>query len=567
MAYRLKYILFLLLFYSINLNSRFLPGNDLILREQVSVYGQARIRVPLKGSRQLEYLSRNLSVSAVKRKDIEIVISPLTLEWFISQKVFYEIIDAPVRKSLLTSSNVGQAMEWESYPTYTQYDSIMQSFPLLYPSLCDIDTIGTSINGRHILVLKISDNVTADEDEPAVFYTSSIHGDETAGFILMLRLADYLLKNYSTNSRVRNIIDNLEIWINPLSNPDGTYRNGDAIIAPTRFNANGYDLNRNFPDPATPGTVKQKETIDMVKFLREKRFVLSVNFHSGAEVVNFPWDSRWRAHADYDWFYDISRKYADTVHSYSPPGYMTFLDNGVTNGYEWYSIKGGRQDFVTWELQGREVTIELHDEYITPASQLNLLWERNYRSLLGYMENALYGIHGTVKDSETGFPVVARVFINDHDKDSSHVYSDTLTGSFIRMLAPGTYNLGFRAKGYADKDIKGVVVEKEVKTSLDVEMIPFVNPVDTANTPALIIYPNPSSQYLTLILPDRQYGKITVTIYKSSGLKIADFKAGAEKNIPLRIDVSGMEEGVYILQVRNNFTGMTDRTRFVVAGR
>ncbi|MCK7536337.1 MAG: hypothetical protein MZV63_37830 [Marinilabiliales bacterium] len=85
--------------------------------------------------------------------------------------------------------------------------------------------------------------------EPEVFYTSTIHGDETAGFILMLRLADYLLKNYNTDSRVKDLVDNLEIWINPLANPDGTYRSGNYIISPVRFNANGYDLNRNFPDP------------------------------------------------------------------------------------------------------------------------------------------------------------------------------------------------------------------------------------------------------------------------------------------------------------------------------
>ena len=78
-----------------------------------------------------------------------------------------------------------------------QYDSIMQSFLSLYPSICHLDTIGTSINGKLILALKISDNASIDEDEPEVFYTSTMHGDETGGFILMLRLADYLLTNYS----------------------------------------------------------------------------------------------------------------------------------------------------------------------------------------------------------------------------------------------------------------------------------------------------------------------------------------------------------------------------------
>ena len=104
----------------------------------------------------------------------------------------------------------------------------MQSFPKLYPSLCSLDTIGTSINGKLVLALKISDNPAVDEDKPAVFYTSTMHGDETGGFILMLHLADYLLKNYNLDARVKNLIDNLEIWINPLANPDGTYNTGNT---------------------------------------------------------------------------------------------------------------------------------------------------------------------------------------------------------------------------------------------------------------------------------------------------------------------------------------------------
>jgi hypothetical protein len=458
-------------------------------------------------------------------------------------------------------------MEWESYPSYIQYDSIMQSFRTLYPLLCDVDTIGTSINGKLILVLKISDNVSADEDEPETFYTSSIHGDETVGFILMLRLADYLLKNYNSSGRIRNLVDNLEIWINPLANPDGTYRTGNTISSPTRFNANGFDLNRNFPDPETPNTIKQKETLSMVEFLRERRFTLSANFHSGAEVVNFPWDSKWWPHADDDWFYNISRKYADTVHLYSPGGYMTFMYNGVTNGYEWYSINGGRQDFVTRELQGREVTIELHDEYVTPESQLNSLWQYNFRSLLSYLENALYGIHGYIKDRDTGNPVPARIFITGHDKDSSHIYSDTLTGKFTRMLAPGTYDLNITAKGYIGKQIDDVIVYEGQATALNVEMVPFINPVDTTDTPGLIVYPNPSADYFTLVLPQRQFGNITLTIFNSMGMKMSEYPAESVEDIPLRIDVSDLEGGTYILQVRNRSSKMTDRARFVVVRR
>jgi hypothetical protein len=539
-------------------------ADDYLLRETIRLYGQARVSIPFPGARVISDLSDKVSISSIRGKTVEIVVSPRTAEWFISQKFNYRIIENADSKGIITSSDLKQAMEWESYPSYNQYDSVMQSFATLHPALCQLDTIGISVYGKLVLALKISDNADIDEDEPETFFSSTIHGDETGGFVMMLHLADYLIKNYGTDSRIKNLVDNLEIWINPLANPDGTYRTGNTISSPVRDNANGYDLNRNFPDPETPNTEKQKETIDMMKFLREHKFVLSANFHSGEEVVNYPWD-RWSfLHADNDWFYSISRKYADTVHLNSVIGYMTFMENGVTNGYDWYKINGGRQDFVTWELQGREVTIELDDSYVTPAPNLTSLWQYNRYSLLGYLENALYGIQGTVKDELTGAPVNAKVFISNHDKDSSHVYSDPLSGSFVRLIAPGTWDILFTAAGYFSKEIKDVTVADGQKTALEVKLIPILNPLDTVQTYELILYPNPAKEYMKVILPEWQIGKINVRIYNSLGVKLADYIEHTLEGLALDISVTNLAEGAYSLVITNTEFNITDKARFVV---
>ena len=372
-------------------------GNDDRLREIVRQYGQAIVTVPQTDITSLDTLTRYVSILSVHDKIVKISLSKLTVEWFILRKYNYLIIEKPESKGLKSALNINQAMEWDEYPTYTQYDSIMQNFKTLYPALCRLDTIGTSIKGKLVLALKISDNPGTDGDKPAVFYTSTMHGNEPGGYVMLLRFIDYFLKNYNIDSRVKNLVDNLDIWINPLANPDGTYYDdGNTITSPIRYNENGIDLNRNFPDPVSTTTPKQKETLDMIRFLRKHRFVISANFHTGNEVVNYPWD-RWPSlHADNDWFYDISRKFADTSHLYSVSGYMTDLNNGITDGYQWYPVYGGRQDFVTYSLQGREVTIELDDESVTPAAQLPLLWDYNWHSLIGYLENALYGIYGLV---------------------------------------------------------------------------------------------------------------------------------------------------------------------------
>jgi len=538
---------------------------DTRLRDIIQQYGQVEVTIPFKEISDFDNLTRNVSILSVRDGLVHISLSQLTVEWFSIQEFYYFIIEKVDNKGVVSALSVIQAMEWDTYPSYLQYDSIMQSFINIYPGLCHLDTIGTSVNGRLVLALKISDNPGSDENEPEVFYSSTIHGDETGGYILMLRLADYLLKNYNLNSRVKSLVDNLEIWINPLANPDGTYRTGNIISSPIRYNANGVDLNRNFPDPFQPLVIQQKENIDMIKFMRLHRFVISANFHAGAEIVNYPWD-RWitKFHADDSWFKSISRAYVDTVHAFSVPSYMNSYDNGIVRGAVWYIIYGGRQDFVTSELQGREVTIELDYDHVTPAAQLNLLWDNNWHSLIGYLENALYGIHGQVRNAITSDPVAARIFIAGHDTDSSHVYSDTLTGSFVRLLSPGTWNLTLSATGYNDTTLTSIIVLEGQRTDIVVDMVPAINSIDTTNPEKPVLYPNPATSVIKVLLPDPIAGTVNVRIINSSGRLIKDFSTEVNPGIPLIISVKELMSGTYSAVFTNSVTKTVFKGRFMV---
>src|SRR5664280_2251737 len=564
MTRRIIILIFISVLSALQCISQVLSPDDK-LRQIISRDGQAEVTLPFTDQKSVEILTINVSVLSIKDNVIYISLSRLTVDWFINQKYNYLILEKAVSARALSAVSVNQASDWGTYPSYTQYDSIMQSFPKLYPSLCRLDTIGTSVKGKLVLALKISVKPDVDGGNPAVFFSSTIHGDEPAGYVLMLHLADYLLKNYSLSERVKNLVDNLDIWINPLANPDGTYNNGDTINLPTRYNANGYDLNRNFPDPVTPVIQQQKETTDMIRFLRKHRFVLSANFHTGEEVFNYPWDRWARLHADNDWFVSIGRKYADTVHFNSIPGYMTFLNNGITNGYQWYPVYGGRQDFVTYGLQGREVTIELDNESVSPAPQLPVLWQYNWHSFLGYFENALYGIHGLVRDGKSQAPVPAKVFINGYDKDSSQVYSDTLTGSFERYLSPGTWNLTFSALGYWPVNINNVIVTDGQRTDLIVDMSQIVSGIEPINsTNQLIIYPNPAKDILNIILPDKTEGRMNLRIINQSGMLIALYNTEVVQGIPVQFNVKRLSSGIYTIMLANINTRSSFSGRFVV---
>lgn len=194
------------------------------------------------------------------------------------------------------SSDPRQVMEWNYYPTYTAYEEIMAQFAADYPDICSLHTIATLPSGRKLLAVRISDNVDVEENEPEFLYTATIHGDETTGYILTLHLIDYLLANYNQDPRVTNMVNSTDIWINPLANPDGTYYGGNqSVNGARRYNANNVDLNRNYPDPADgphpDGNPWQPETVAFMNFAEERDFVMGANFHGGAEVVNYPWDT------------------------------------------------------------------------------------------------------------------------------------------------------------------------------------------------------------------------------------------------------------------------------------
>lgn len=521
------------------------------IEREIQKFGQIELQFAYPGFDELNRIGRLISVSDVKDGMVSCIISNNDIDDFLSLNMEYKIVYSDQSKTVISALSVEEAMNWDVYPSYQQYDTIMHKFAEDYPSICKIDTIGESVEGRHIFALKISDNVESDEVEPEVFYSSTMHGDELAGYVLMLQLAEHILVNAENGGLEQELVDSLEIWINPLANPDGTYNNGDTISSPTRSNANGTDLNRNFPDPLYPSITPDTENIAMIDFMRGRNFVLSANFHSGAEVVNFPWD-RWlsKIHADSMWFYQISRCYADTVHNYSVPTYMDSYNNGVVRGAVWYIIYGGRQDFVTYELQGREVTIEIDNTKQTAGAQLPLLWENNYRSLLRYLENAFYGIHGLVIDENSGLPVEAEIYIEGHDVDSSQIFSSGEDGSFIRLIEAGTWTLTVLAEGYDTKIVTNIELADKEQKFITIRMSPLSSGINFMHDNyRLKIWPVPSTDIIYMqnnSITDNNY---RVQVFNQTGTLMMDIQAKRPSGEILDLDISSLMQGYYILRV------------------
>lgn len=457
------------------------------------------------------------------------------------------------------AKDLSEALTFTRYPSYPQYVEMMHYFREEHPEICRMDTIGTSAEGRLLLALKISDQVNNEEAEAKFLYTSTIHGDEPLGMVLLLRFASFLLEGYGQDTEVTRLVDGLSIWINPLANPDGAYGNGgDSTLAgATRTNANGVDLNRDFPEPerdaATDTSGRAPETRAMMAFLQEHRFSMSANLHGGAEVVNYPWDHTYALHMDDAWFRFVSGEYADEARAVDPE-YMALFPGGITNGAEWYPVQGGRQDYVTWFLAGREVTLELSNEKQVGSERLEEYWEKNSRSLLNYLAQCTYGINGTVSDAETGDPVEAWISLPGHDSSYSRVRSSPVHGDFYRPAKEGTYDVVAEASGYLNDTISAVQVTDYALVTLAFQMekdgkTGIADP-GTADPEAggFRIYPNPFRDLLMVHPEGSPRGEVLVQVWSVTG-KLVETIPATYTGSPLAFSLGHLKQGAYVIRM------------------
>lgn len=141
------------------------------------------------------------------------------------------------------------------------------------PAVLSTRVIGHSVSGHPIRAFELGDRSAA----VTVVALAAMHGDETAGVVVLDRLRD--------GAAIRGV----HLWVIPRDNPDGIRRH-------TRQNARGVDLNRNFPTRwkyqtgyyfSGPRPSSEPETRALQRFLDKVRPADVVTFHSplyGVEV-------------------------------------------------------------------------------------------------------------------------------------------------------------------------------------------------------------------------------------------------------------------------------------------
>lgn len=201
--------------------------------------------------------------------------------------------------------------------TFTEMQNILDQMRTLYPNLISAKTsIGTSVEGRPIYMVKISDNPDADEAEPEMFWNAVHHAREPVSMSQLIFTMWHLLENYNSDKDIKTLLNSTEIYIVPCVNPDGyvynqtTNPNGGGMWRKNRKNNGngtyGVDINRNYgykwgydntgSSPTTSsdtyrGTAafSEPETQVIRNFCNAHAFTLSMDFHAYGNYCIYPY--------------------------------------------------------------------------------------------------------------------------------------------------------------------------------------------------------------------------------------------------------------------------------------
>ncbi len=339
-----------------------------------------------------------------------------------------------------------KAAATSGFMTNEEVGKILAGYQTKFSKIAKVESIGKTAQGRDLWAIKISKNVEIDEVEPEFKYIANMHGDEITGREVSMRFIGDILENYGKDERITKLIDNTEIYIIPTMNPDG-------MAARRRGNGNYTDLNRDFPDfKSNRLEGRAPETQAVMRFQGQHHFALSANYHGGAVVVNYPWDSIKELHPLNDLLVDISKEYAST--NLEMKNSQEFTD-GVINGYAWYSVDGGMQDW-SYFYNDLQVTLEISQIKWVDPKTIDNYYKANRESMLNYLARVHQGAGFKLQDKAA----IGKVKVLDSTGKNLGEFA-LYGGEFYKVLDPGSYTFEVTA-GRMLKTIPVTVNKNEI---------------------------------------------------------------------------------------------------------
>jgi len=203
-----------------------------------------------------------------------------------------------------------------NYHTYSESTEELHAIAASYPEIARVDSIGRTYENRAIWAIKVSDEPRFnDPSEADVMFVGMHHAREIITPEVCHYLLNHLIDNYGIDPTITRYVNEREIWIIPVLNPDGhVYVEQGHYLwrknrRPSLFSpCIGVDPNRNYGfgwgldnigssgnpcDLAYRGTgpFSEYETRAIRDLVMSglHEFTIALSYHSYGRLILYPW--------------------------------------------------------------------------------------------------------------------------------------------------------------------------------------------------------------------------------------------------------------------------------------
>lgn len=292
----------------------------------------------------------------------------------------------PPMDEIMFENRNGHPLTWQAYHRYNDINGFMEFLASAYPDIASIHTIGSSVNGRSIKVLKISDKNPGNK---AIWVDGGMHAREW----ITPAVVTYIMNQFTQDwDELPKHIRTIDWYFAPLVNPDGyEYSHvADRLWRKNRRGSGrcaGVDLNRNFgykwggagvsKNPCAEtyggtGPFSEPETAAVQRFISgsNAKWRAYVSFHSYGQYILFPWGYNKVVPPDYQDLQQVGQSAALAIRNVGGPSYTV-----GPAGNTLYPASGGSDDWAKGTMKMKYAyTIELRDSgrygFVLPASYI-----------------------------------------------------------------------------------------------------------------------------------------------------------------------------------------------------
>ncbi|MFY9345924.1 MAG: M14 family zinc carboxypeptidase [Planctomycetota bacterium] len=378
-----------------------------------------------------------------------------------------------------------------SYYTVAEIEAEIDAQVALHPTRAQKVNLSTlpggvlTHEGRPIYALKVSDNVAASEDEPAIVFAAQHHARELNSPHMVIRAMQRVLADYATDPQIQATVDGYELWFVPMVNPDGVnhvWNVYDMWRKNRRNNGTsfGVDLNRNYPflwglcgastSPSSdtyrgPSAGSEPETQVMRNLIATVRPEIYLDVHSSGRDVLRMWAPCANVNPTMEAF---QQTYCDDLRT--PMGYDTRDPSASGEAPEDHYSSGGTLSYLI------EVDVgSFQPAFAVTVAEELLVWPGVRRAFTTWRA----AVRGHVRSALGSAPLVSTITFTPSVLNHGEVTkSRSSDGRYGLWLPVGAWNVTFAAAGHVSRTFPVTVASLNNPLALDVMLEP-TGPVAT----------------------------------------------------------------------------------------